>query len=393
MKILMLAPEPFFQPRGTPISVYFRLRALADLGHEVDLVTYHLGEDKNFPGLRIFRTPRLFFIRKIKIGPSLAKLPLDVLLFMRATGRLFRKSYDLIFSHEEGALLGVVLAKLSRTPHLYDMHSSLPQQLENFDFSRSRTLKAAFGLMERFILKNSRSVIVICRDLQKQVEDEGFGRKAVLIENFLDFPSPEYGEEDIRKKRRELAPAGEKIVLYAGNFQPYQGIALLLEAAAKVRQPAVFVLLGGTGVELEDMKRKAAGLGIASRIVFLDKVPPSEVALYISAADVLVSPRLSGTNTPLKIYSFLKSGKPFVATNLWTHTQVLTPEISILAEPNPESLAQGIEFGLSREEARRRAQAARRLAEKEYVYPKYLEKITRVLEIARGKSPDQRLTA
>ena len=152
MKILMLAPEPFFQPRGTPISVYFRLRALADLGHEVDLVTYHLGEDKNFPGLRIFRTPRLFFIRKIKIGPSLAKLPLDVLLLMRATGRLFRKSYDLIFSHEEGALLGVVLAKLSRTPHLYDMHSSLPQQLENFDFSRSRTLKAAFGLMERFIL-------------------------------------------------------------------------------------------------------------------------------------------------------------------------------------------------------------------------------------------------
>jgi len=387
MKILMLAPEPFFQPRGTPISVYFRLRALADLGHQVDLVTYHLGEDKEFPGLKIYRTPRLFFIRKIKIGPSLAKLPLDLLLFLRAAVRLFRKNYDLIFSHEEGAFLGVLLGKMSRTPHLYDMHSSLPQQLENFGFSRSKILRAVFSRLEHFILKNSRSVIVICRDLQEQVEKEGFGRKAVLIENFLDFPSPEYGEEDIRKKRRELAPGGEKIVLYAGNFQPYQGIPLLLEAAAKVRERAAFVLLGGSGAELEEMKRKAVGLGMASRVVFVDKVPPAEVALFISAADVLVSPRLSGTNTPLKIYSFLKSGKPFVATNLWTHTQVLTPEISILAEPNPESLAQGIEFGLSREEAQSRASAARRLAEKNYVYPNYLQKITAVLEIARGNAP------
>jgi len=384
MKILMLAPEPFFQPRGTPISVYFRLRALSDLGHEVDLVTYHLGEDKLFPGLKIYRTPKLFFIPKIKIGPSLAKLPLDFLLFCRAAGRLFRKRYDLVFSHEEGAFLGVVLSKLWREPHLYDMHSSLPQQLENFNFSRSRILKAVFSRMERFILKNSRSIIVICRDLQNQVERWGFGQKAVLIENFLDFPSPRYSEQAVREKRRALAPGGEKIVLYAGNFQHYQGIPLLLEAAAKVKEPAVFVLLGGTGVELEEMRRKAADLGIASRVVFVEKVPPSEVPLFISAADVLVSPRLSGTNTPLKIYSFLKSGKPFVATNLWTHTQVLTPEISLLAEPDPESLAKGIFFGLTQEEAQRRAAAARALAEKKYVYPEYLKKITRVLDIASG---------
>jgi glycosyltransferase involved in cell wall biosynthesis len=206
----------------------------------------------------------------------------------------------------------------------------------------------------------------------------------VLIENFLDFPSPRYSEQAIREKRRALAPGGEKIVLYAGNFQHYQGIPLLLEAAAKVREPAMFVLLGGTGVELEEMRRKAAELGIASRVVFVEKVPPSEVPLFISAADVLVSPRLSGTNTPLKIYSFLKSGKPFVATNLWTHTQVLTPEISLLAEPDPESLAKGISFGLTQEEAQRRAAAARRLAEKKYVYPEYLKKIARVLDIAAG---------
>ena len=70
MKILMLAPEPFFQPRGTPISVYFRTTALTALGHEVDLVTYPLGEDVEIENLRIFRLPNFLRLKKIKIGPS-----------------------------------------------------------------------------------------------------------------------------------------------------------------------------------------------------------------------------------------------------------------------------------------------------------------------------------
>jgi len=75
MKILMLAPEPFFQPRGTPFSEYFRIKALSDLGHRVDLITYHLGEDVKINNLKILRIPDLFYIKKIKIGPSWAKIP------------------------------------------------------------------------------------------------------------------------------------------------------------------------------------------------------------------------------------------------------------------------------------------------------------------------------
>ena len=62
----------------------------------------------------------------------------------------------------------------------------------------------------------------------------------------------------------------------------------------------------------------------------------------MQAADLLVSPRIRGTNTPLKIYSYLRSGKPIVATNLLTHTQVLTPEIAVLVEPTPERFAAAI---------------------------------------------------
>jgi len=387
MKILMLAPEPFFQPRGTPISVYFRIKALSDLGHRVSLITYPLGDDVAFKNATIRRAGRALRVQSIRIGPSLVKLPLDAFLFVRAFWELLKSRHDVIFSHEEAAWFGAFLGKIFRTPHIYDMHSSLPQQLENFNFSRSRALKRIFLRLERFVLKNSGTVIVICRDLLDYVRKKGFGEKAVLLENFIDFndfeehPMP---AEEISRRKREIAPRGEKIVLYAGNFEPYQGIPLLVEAFALVASPAILLIVGGSKPEHDLMKKKAAELGAETRIVFIEKVPPRQVPAYIALCDVLVSPRVSGTNTPLKIYSFLKSGKPLVATDLWTHAQVLDKKIAVLAAPEPRAFADGLSFALESEEARRRAREARRMADREYTYPKYLEKIAETLNRAAG---------
>ncbi len=379
----MLAPEPFFQPRGTPISVYFRLQALSDLGHEVDLVTYHLGEDKSFDGLEIHRIPSLFFIKKIKVGPSLTKFLLDFLLFFKARRLLKSETYQMIFSHEEASWLGTALAKKKKIPHLYDMHSSLPQQLENFRFSRSRILKNIFSSLERYALRNSDSVIVICPDLLQKLEREGLAHKATLIENFLDFDLPSYPAEQIVKERQKYASPREKIILYAGNFEHYQGVGLLLEAAASLKEkPVVLLLVGGNPDHVEAMKKKAAVLGILDRVSFTGQVSPSQIPKYVMMADALVSPRISGTNTPLKIYSFLKSGKPVVATDLWTHTQVLNDRISILVEPRPQSLAEGILFALFDPQADQRARAAKKLADREFTFVNYKRKISLALERA-----------
>jgi glycosyltransferase involved in cell wall biosynthesis len=383
MKILMLAPEPFFRPRGTPISVYFRIKALSDLDHQIDLVTYPLGEEKSFKNFRIYRIPPLFFIKKIKIGPSFSKIPLDFLLFCRATWMLLSRPYDIIFSHEEAAWFGTVLAKMFRIPHIYDMHSSLPQQLENFGFSRSLFLKKIFTFLERYVLRTSQSVIVICLDLLRKLEQEGFSHKGILVENFLDFDSPAYSRLQIQQDRNKFASRGEKIVLYTGNFEPYQGIPLLLQAGARLKKmPVVLLLVGGKHAHVEAMKRKARELGLGERVHFIGQVTPSEVSRYLSVTDALVSPRISGTNTPLKIYSYLKSGKPLVATNLWTHTQILTDKIAVLCEPEPQSLARGLMFALFDEDASLRAQNAKMFADKEFTFANYKRKITQVLETA-----------
>ena len=170
MRILMIAPEPFFEPRGTPFSEYHRIRALLELGHTVDLVTYPFGQAVDLPGLRVFRCLRPPFLRRVRIGPSLSKVPLDLALTLTAVRRVIAERYDVVHSHEEGAAIGIVLSAMVGIPHVYDMHSSLPQQLSNFAYSRSRVLRWMFDCFERAAVRHSKVVIVICPELRRIVQ-------------------------------------------------------------------------------------------------------------------------------------------------------------------------------------------------------------------------------
>src|SRR4249919_2154928 len=108
----MIAPEPFFEPRGTPFSEYHRIRALLELGHTVDLVTYPFGRDVSLPGLRVFRCARPPLMTGIGIGPSWRKLPLDLAMIASTCRRAWGGTYDAVHSHEEGGWWGVVIARL-----------------------------------------------------------------------------------------------------------------------------------------------------------------------------------------------------------------------------------------------------------------------------------------
>ena len=372
----MIAPEPFFEPRGTPFSEYHRIRALVDLGHTVDLVTYPFGSDVALPGLRIFRCLRPPFLRHVGIGPSIAKIPLDAALALTALRRVLTDSYDAVHSHEEGSVIGVLLASVLGVPHLYDMHSSLPQQLDNFAFSRSRVLKSVFTWMERFVIRRSRVVIVICPHLQETVRAIDAVVPAVLIENAPGSgDAPVDGSGAAVRQALGLA-AGTPMVLYTGTFEAYQGLDLLFGAAAHVQavRPDVrFVLAGGRPDQVAAARRDAARAGVADLVIFAGQRPAAEIPAYLDAADVLVSPRSTGTNTPLKIYQYLRSGCPIVATRLLTHTQVLDEGISFLTAPSAEGFAGGILDALADPvKARAVGARARQLAETKYSYESYL---------------------
>jgi glycosyltransferase involved in cell wall biosynthesis len=388
VRILMIAPEPFFEPRGTPFSEFHRIRALTALGHHVDLVTYPFGQTVSMPGLRVFRCLRPPFVRRVKIGPSLAKIPLDALLALTAIRRAFSARYDVIHSHEEGGVIGALLAMLLRVPHLYDMHSSLPQQLSNFAFSRSPILTRAFLAIERFMIRRSRVVIVICPSLEETVRGIEPQARTVLIENAPGSAEDAATPEQAASVRRTLGlETGTPVVLYTGTFEAYQGLDLLFSAMAIVRQTrpdARLVLAGGSADQVARAQEQAHAAGIGEVTVFAGERPASEIPAYLLAADLLVSPRSRGTNTPLKIYQYLRSGKAIVATRLLTHTQVLSDQTAMLTGATPQEFADGVLAVLAdRERARRLGDHARELAETKYSYEAYLER-TRLACAALG---------
>jgi glycosyltransferase involved in cell wall biosynthesis len=379
VRILMIAPEPFFEPRGTPFSEFHRIRALTTLGHQVDLVTYPFGHDVSVPGLRVFRCLRPPFLRGVKIGPSLAKIPLDAALTLAVIRRAFSGRYDAVHSHEEGGLIGVILASCLRVPHLYDMHSSLPQQLSNFAFSGSTMLRRVFLAIERVMIRRSRVVIVICPSLEETVRAIEPAAPTVLIENAPGSAEDDASPEQAAAVRETLGlDASTPIVLYTGTFEAYQGLDLLYAAMARIRNvrpDARLVLAGGRPEQVARARSQAKAAGIADVTIFTGERPAAEIPAYLLASDVLVSPRSRGTNTPLKIYQYLRSGKPIVATRLLTHTQVLSDRTAILTDVTPEAFAAGILRGLDdRAEADAIGRRARELADTKYSYAAYLEK-------------------
>ncbi len=368
-RVLMLAPEPFFEPRGTPFSEYHRLRALADLGYRVDLVTYPFGSDVDIPNVRILRAPGFPGVRRVGVGPSLAKLVLDLRLLATARRVARVGGYDVVHSHEEAAFFGVWLARRLGVPHVYDMHSSLPQQLSNFRYAFGRLWRPVFSWLERQAIARSDVVITICQDLQELVTRLGAGHKAVLIENVMGGGTVEPPTLDGRRVReRWRIRPDQAVVLYAGTFEPYQGIDLLIEAAAilaRTHPSAVVLLVGGEPAQIAAAARRAAALG--APVVLTGAQPAREIPAFIEAADILVSPRVSGTNTPLKIYSYLQAGRPIVATDLRTHTQVLDASTAVLVAPGAEAVAAGIARLLDDPALRRRlAAAAAELARTRY---------------------------
>jgi glycosyltransferase involved in cell wall biosynthesis len=379
VRILMIAPEPFFEPRGTPFSEFHRIRALTQLGHEVDLVTYPFGVDVTMPGLRIFRSLRPPLLRSVAVGPSAAKLPLDFFLALAVLRRALTERYDAVHSHEEGAVIGVAIAAALQVPHVYDMHSSLPQQLTNFAFSRSRIVRRIFLAMERLMIRRSRVVIVICPTLDDTVREIDPRAHTVLIENAPGSAEGDASAEQAAVVRSRFGFSDSTpVVVYTGTFEAYQGLDLLFDAMAIVRSSRLDVrllLAGGKEDQIARARERVRAAGIDDVVVFAGERPSAEVPAYLRAADVLVSPRSRGTNTPLKIYQYLRSGRPIVATRLVTHTQVLSDDVAVLTEASASEFAKGIlKVVDDRQLASGIGQRARDLAATKYSYEAYLER-------------------
>jgi len=388
LKILMIAPEPVFKIRGTPFSVRDRCRVLADLGHVIDLLTYPFGDDFQISGVKIHRTRHVPGIKDIKIGFSWQKIPLDILLFLKAFFALHRNQYDIIHTHEEAGMMGAILGWLFRIPHLYDMHSSLPQQFENYGSSTAAPVMIFMRWAEKFILKHSTSIIAICPHLKEIALEALPDARVHVIENLAQSSGAMPDKKRMIEIRREFNLEKAFVIGYTGTLEVNQGLEMMAKAFALVKDQipdGKLFIVGGKPAQIKKLSEYANNLSIGEQTILPGALPPERMPEIMAICDVLTSPRCIGTNTPLKLYSYLKSGVPVLATNLLTHTQVLDADVSVLTEANPEALAQGLLRLYKDPELRKRLSREAIKREKDcYSYPAYREKIKHLLNVDLG---------
>lgn len=393
MRFLVVAPQPFFTPRGTPFSVYYRTLILSELGAKVDLVTYGEGKDPDIPNVRIFRGPRFAWLGHVRTGPSMLKFFLDIFVAARTIWLLIRNRYDVVHAHEEAVFFCRFLKPLFRFRLIYDMHSSLTQQLTNFDFTESRVVHFIFDKLEVSSINAADAVITICPDLEDYVSKIIKNpERHFLIENSIYEPVRLKDVEQSTgapppSSRSAQLPAGRFCFVYAGTLEPYQGIDLLIRAFSKVvpQQPDAFLLVaGGNPSQVESYRKMASEEGLDDHCLFTGTVPQQVAHHYMESADVMLSPRTEGTNTPLKVYQQLASGIPLVATNIYSHTQVLDDDVAFLADPEPEDFAGAMVDAMTdKEGARARADNAIRLYEEKYSRQSYVRKLSALLDSLR----------
>jgi glycosyltransferase involved in cell wall biosynthesis len=341
LKILLVAPQPFYALRGTPIAVRQVVETLCQAGHQVDLLVYHAGEDIQIPGMRLIRAGRPPGVGHVPCGISVQKLVCDLWLISRMVGLLRRNRYDVVHAVEEAVFPAALMNRLSRGPRLiYDMDSSLSEQLTD-KWRALKPLRRLFETLERSVVRRSDATLAVCEELADKVRPWTDADRVTVLPDVPDCGEPVGAQVE---SLRDRVPAGGVLGLYVGNLEGYQGVDLLLDGLALVEPEMGFclIVIGGEERDIERYRARAASLSLEGRVFFLGKRPLAYLTSYLAQADVLISPRRLGANTPMKIYWYLQAGKPILATAIRSHLQVLDDNCAQLVAPNAASIAEGI---------------------------------------------------
>lgn len=341
-RILFITPQPYFQWRGSPIRVGFNLLALSELGYEVDLLTLPFGEDRQTSGVRIVRVSNLFGLNDIPIGPSIWKVPFDAKLWWRARQLIRERPYDVIHAVEDAGFIGVPLARLSRARLVFEKHSDPKSYRKNIV---RNLIMWMYGKMEAFSMRHADAVIGTGPGLVEQAKQTAPDTPAYHIFDIpssLAEPNPARVQalgEELRRDNTEV------LITYVGSFAVYQGIELLFAAIPAVvhRAPrARFLIIGGTAEEIHERTEQLRVRQADHAVTFLGKLPPDDLPNYLAASDILLSSRIAGTNTPLKLLDYLKVGRCILATDNEANRQILDESAAFFVHPDPDSFAAGI---------------------------------------------------
>ena len=282
--------------------------------------------------------------------------------------------YDLVYGNTHTGVFCSLLGKLIKTPLIFDMHGGLVEEflLEN-EFSLNPSFLSRFiqkKLIDFADLRFSDKIICVSHKMIEYLHDQ----KGVPLDKMayvtngvdLDFFKP-VNDEKVNNIRSQLGLEDKLVFGYVGGFHKWQGVENFIEAAKRINdKDLAFLIVGG-----EEESRK-------NNVIFVPKIPRSQIPDYYSICDVLVLPRPSHPATeiaaPTKFAEYTAMGKPILTTDVGDVADFVREyTCGIVVEDNKvENLIKGIkEFrDESEEELERMGKNSRMLAENEFDWEK-----------------------
>jgi len=375
-RILLISPQPYFQWRGSPLRVGFNVQALSELGYDVDLLVMPVGEDRITPGVTVYRAPNILRVKNLAIGPSAPKAILDIALYFKAAALARKNNYAVIHGIEDAGPIAAVLARRHHTKMIFEKHSDPASY--NKGFIRN-AIMAAYRRVEQFSIRRADAVIGTGPALVEQAKQIAPGKP---VHHIFDIPSSlvEPDAKKAAKVRKELGiPDDGVLALYVGSFAVYQGIDLLfasLPPSLKQNPKLRVAIIGGSPEQIAARKAELAAEGCADRVLFLGHIEPDTLPHTLAAADILLSPRIAGGNTPLKLLDYLKAGGAIVACDNPANRLILDESNACLVNPTPEAFANGIATLADDAPLRKRlGSTGHKLVESTYNYAQFKQRL------------------
>ena len=354
MRILYLADIRFPLERANGIQSMETCHALAGRGHDVSLVVRPDSHEPPRDPYAFYGLPRIdrLHVEVAPIAGPPASRRVGYLTFAigRATGR---SRQDVIFTRDLGlASLLLRLPSAFRAPLVYEAHgiaadvaAALPDLLTGAPAASPSKLRR-LGRREARVWSGADGYVTITAGLARELERRFGARPHLAIVPDGTRPAAALADE------AEERGGAEKVftIGYAGHLYPWKGVDLVIEAVAAL--PGTRALIVGGHAQEPDLARVKAfadELDCASRVTFTGLVPPAQVAARLRECDVLTLPNPASAlsnefTSPLKLFEYMASGRPIVASGLPSIREVLRDESNaLLVTPgDPQALVAGI---------------------------------------------------
>jgi glycosyltransferase involved in cell wall biosynthesis len=325
MKILMIAPRPFYVDRGFSIQVLEEAKALKNSGNEVMVCCYPMGEDVE--GIKISRHLQIPWHKDPLKKVSFHYIYFNIFLFFHSLKCAFKFKPDIIHAHiHEGGLIGMLVGKIIRKPVVLDVQGSMLGEYKERGFPSNIIVDKTIAFIERMINRNVDGIITWVKYRINYIfKHSAIDNKKVHHFNLgMDTDLFSKVNRDKQLLRHLKIPGNRKIIGYLGLLTNYQGIDHLLEALRLIlnkRKDVHLLLMGYPNIEF--YKNRSLELGINEYITFTDRLPYHDAPKYLSLCSLAVSPKISLEETNGKLINYMSMGLPTVVFDTPINREIL----------------------------------------------------------------------